>query len=133
MLLYFNLKSFPGNPQGTGISYSCQIVLCVVSCIMLTTNLFAKERCSPLIKSFYYLLFNCQIFQLPACTPDSICGYLQANVRGINHQRLCACQTGSHCAMTWDSEDGHSVTQGSDQYKVSEYYHKLMVSFKAIL
>jgi len=52
----------------------------------------------------------------PVCGENSICTYLQANVRGINNQKLCSCISGT-CSLVWDPFDGHSVTQGSDQYK----------------
>lgn len=55
--------------------------------------------------------------QLPVCTGNTICAYLQANARGINTQQLCTCPGSHRCPLLWDSEDGHSITQGSDQYK----------------
>lgn len=52
------------------------------------------------------------------CAGNTICAYLQANARGINTQQLCTCPGAHRCPLLWDSEDGHSITQGSDQYKV---------------
>jgi len=55
---------------------------------------------------------------VPTCTHNTACGYLQANVKGINKQPMCACPNHmGPCPFVWDSYDGHSVTQGSDQYK----------------
>lgn len=54
---------------------------------------------------------------LPVCAGNTICAYLQANSRGINTQPLCSCQLPHRCPLVWDADDGHSVTQGSDQYK----------------
>jgi len=53
---------------------------------------------------------------LPACLENSVCGYLQVNSRGISRENWCTCKH-STCPMEWDERDGHSVTQGSDQYK----------------
>ncbi|XP_046441280.1 U-scoloptoxin(11)-Sm5a-like [Daphnia pulex] len=55
--------------------------------------------------------------KLPVCTGNTICAYLQANARGINTQPLCSCSGPTRCPLVWDNEDGHSITQGSDQYK----------------
>ena len=54
------------------------------------------------------------------CAGNTICAYLQANVRGINTQQLCTCPGSHRCPLLWDSEDGRSITQGSDQYKVRD-------------
>ena len=56
--------------------------------------------------------------KLPVCAGNTICAYLQANARGINTQPMCSCPGLNRCPLVWDSEDGHSITQGSDQYKV---------------
>ncbi|KAK2705641.1 hypothetical protein QYM36_015875 [Artemia franciscana] len=54
---------------------------------------------------------------LPFCTSRSACAFLQANARGVNQQRLCKCSNDEECPLTWDTSDGKSITQGSDQYK----------------
>uniref|UniRef100_T1J0Y9 Uncharacterized protein n=1 Tax=Strigamia maritima TaxID=126957 RepID=T1J0Y9_STRMM len=65
------------------------------------------------IRDHQYTLFK----PLPACRANSVCAYLQANHRGINVQPFCECQGSRTCRHVWDSMDGHSITQGSDQYK----------------
>jgi len=55
--------------------------------------------------------------RLPECAGNTVCAYLQANNRGINTQEMCSCQGDTRCPLLWDSDDGHSITQGSDQYK----------------
>lgn len=55
--------------------------------------------------------------RLAECAGNTVCAYLQANTRGINIQEMCSCQGGTRCPLVWDSDDGHSITQGSDQYK----------------
>ena len=54
----------------------------------------------------------------PACRRSAVCGLVQANAWGVSSQPLCRCPGGQECPLRWDSEDGHSVTHGSDQYKV---------------
>lgn len=74
-----------------------------------------------LLPTFMTILFPCydqQENKLPVCAGNTICAYLQANARGINTQPLCSCAGPSRCPLIWDNEDGHSITQGSDQYKV---------------
>lgn len=57
---------------------------------------------------------------LNECVPHSVCSTLQANAKGINITPLCRCPRPHKCSRLWDSLDGHSVTQGSDQYKFCE-------------
>lgn len=57
---------------------------------------------------------------LPLCRSNSVCAYLQANSRGINVEHMCDCPGPRSCSLVWDSMDGHSVSQGSDQYKFCE-------------
>jgi len=55
---------------------------------------------------------------LPMCEGNSICGFLQANYKGLTHVAYCNCQGRSTCSGQWDQLDGQSITQAkSDQYK----------------
>ncbi|XP_076034788.1 U-scoloptoxin(11)-Sm5a-like [Oratosquilla oratoria] len=56
--------------------------------------------------------------ELPYCRRDSACGYLQVNALGVSSMQFCRCpKTYEPCSLTWDPEDGHSVTRASEQYK----------------
>lgn len=57
---------------------------------------------------------------LEECEAHSICSVLQANAKGINITPMCKCPRPYKCSNVWDPLDGHSVTQGSDQYKFCE-------------
>ena len=71
----------------------------------------------------YFLSFNFFFFlkqELPSCIGNSVCGFLQANAKGVSKIPLCNCTT-SECPMNWDPYDGKSMTQSaSDQYKVKD-------------
>ncbi|CAG0892823.1 unnamed protein product [Cyprideis torosa] len=54
------------------------------------------------------------------CTKDTACAFLQANMFGVSHLQYCECPGSRACPLIWDSEDGRSITQGSDQYKFCE-------------
>ncbi|CAG0924112.1 unnamed protein product [Notodromas monacha] len=65
---------------------------------------------------------------LPTCPRGAACAHVQANSRGINVVEYCQCKKGKlakflglttfhDCPLTWDPEDGKSITQGSNQYK----------------
>ena len=57
--------------------------------------------------------------EFPSCIGNSVCGFLQANAKGVSKIPLCNCTTTSECPMNWDPYDGKSITQSaSDQYKV---------------
>ncbi|CAG7829429.1 unnamed protein product [Allacma fusca] len=80
----------------------------------------AEARTAPYLET-NEIVVNERAAPLPSCGTRSICGFLQANSRGINQERICNCENGLNaCPMTWDPFDGHSVTQGSDQYKTCE-------------
>ena len=60
-----------------------------------------------------------QFQELSNCVGNSVCGFLQANAKGVSTFPLCNCTT-SECPLNWDPYDGKSVTQSaSDQYKVN--------------
>ena len=53
-----------------------------------------------------------------SCLGNSVCGFLQANSKGVSKIPYCNCST-VECPLNWDPFDGKSVTQSvSDQYKV---------------
>jgi len=58
---------------------------------------------------------------LSECQSASVCNILEANIKGINVQSLCRCGGHSRCPNLWDSFDGHSLTQGSRQYKFCKH------------
>ncbi|XP_023345803.1 uncharacterized protein LOC111714835 [Eurytemora carolleeae] len=56
--------------------------------------------------------------ELPKCSGNSICGFLQANNKGLTSVQYCECGAGSTCPLEWDQFDGQSISQAtSDQYK----------------
>uniref|UniRef100_A0A646QE15 SLPTX11 n=1 Tax=Hemiscolopendra marginata TaxID=943146 RepID=A0A646QE15_9MYRI len=59
-------------------------------------------------------------FELPKCQKNSTCALIQKNAKGTYAAQSCECGGGNKCPLTWDSQDGHSITQGSDQYKFCE-------------
>lgn len=55
---------------------------------------------------------------MTACLGNSVCGFLQANSKGVSKVPYCNCSH-ADCPMNWDPYDGKSLTQStSDQYKV---------------
>uniref|UniRef100_A0A646QDL6 SLPTX11 n=1 Tax=Hemiscolopendra marginata TaxID=943146 RepID=A0A646QDL6_9MYRI len=57
--------------------------------------------------------------ELQYCQNNSICAQLQKNKIGINILEICECKTGQ-CPLFWNSNDGHTITQGKDQFKYCE-------------
>ena len=59
-----------------------------------------------------------RLFFQASCLGNSVCGFLQANSKGVSKIPYCNCST-VECPLNWDPFDGKSVTQSvSDQYKV---------------
>lgn len=56
--------------------------------------------------------------ELPECLAQSVCGYVQLNVAGVNSEQLCRCPDDVRCPLVWDPLDGRTVSHGNDQYKV---------------
>lgn len=59
-----------------------------------------------------------QSLEMPECVPDSSCGYVQLNGRGVNSQQTCHCPARQSCPLSWDPFDGQTIVHGNDQYKV---------------
>jgi len=56
--------------------------------------------------------------ELPRCIGNSVCGFLQANDKGLTKLQYCECGGGLECPMQWDHFDGQSLSQAqADQYK----------------
>ena len=72
------------------------------------------------------------VSELPLCIGTSACGIVQVNAFGVSSQHFCRCpRTTLPCQLNWDPQDGHSVTQGSNQFKVSVkfiYYNALYLN-----
>ena len=65
--------------------------------------------------------------EFPSCIGNSVCGFLQANAKGVSKIPLCNCTTTSECPMNWDPYDGKSITQSaSDQYKVHKKINAIL-------
>lgn len=59
---------------------------------------------------------------------NSICGFLQANDKGMTTVPYCECERGEQCPVQWDQFDGRSISQAkSDQYKYCGMAPKLSV------
>lgn len=56
---------------------------------------------------------------LPVCvSPDSYCGLVQLNGRGINRVQTCQCPNQRPCPLDWDPFSDHTLSHGNDHYKV---------------
>lgn len=65
--------------------------------------------------------------ELPECLAQSVCGYVQLNVAGVNSEQLCRCPDDVRCPLVWDPLDGRTVSHGNDQYKYCERSPRLSV------
>ncbi|OXA43955.1 hypothetical protein Fcan01_21105 [Folsomia candida] len=106
------------SPRWLGVSHwTCSVLIVFLSDTLSEARTYLHLQTNQVEDMRY----DDSVLDLPTCRDDSICGFLQANSHGINVQQRCACPgVGARCPLTWDTFDGHSVTMGSDQYKVSQ-------------
>jgi hypothetical protein len=71
------------------------------------------------------------------CLGNSVCGFLQANSKGVSSFPYCNCTNtigGEECPLNWDTYDGKSITQSvSDQYKVRNPFNFLLTVLRSFV
>uniref|UniRef100_A0A646QFD0 SLPTX11 n=1 Tax=Hemiscolopendra marginata TaxID=943146 RepID=A0A646QFD0_9MYRI len=97
---------------------ACPLFLTVILVLIGNTQTSIGVYRTYVTVQFRFQLIRHQNDPILECIDENVaCAYLQASRNIISVRPICSCPNGTECPHTWDSRDGHTIPQGSEQFK----------------